>query len=309
MRRMSGFMGLVLAAGSLVAVGSSAVSAAPLIPPPASMAATGDSFTVGFATGSGSCTALTSCPEYSWSTGTAVNSHYQRLLVLNPALAGHATNAAGPGSRMSALVSQMAAIAPSHPAYVTVLLGGADICFGLTPTPTFAAQFRAGMDALFSASPNSRVLVGSVFNLESIRTAALAGNPSATWSLCNTFFAALPGARALLMARVAEYNAVLGAECATYANCLFDGDALFDHVWSPSEVSTVDNLHPSAAGQEMISEVLFVAGYQWGLNGTSKNDCKNGGWQRFFDAQGRPFKNQGDCVSFVATGGKNTAKG
>jgi hypothetical protein len=33
---------------------------------------------------------------------------------------------------------------------------------------------------------------------------------------------------------------------------------------------------------------------------TSKDQCKNGGWQSF-----GVFKNQGDCVSFVATGGKN----
>ena len=33
---------------------------------------------------------------------------------------------------------------------------------------------------------------------------------------------------------------------------------------------------------------------------TSKDECKNGGWHTF-----GVFKNQGDCVSFVATGGKN----
>ena len=33
---------------------------------------------------------------------------------------------------------------------------------------------------------------------------------------------------------------------------------------------------------------------------TAKDECKNGGWQSF-----GVFKNQGDCVSFVATGGKN----
>ena len=38
---------------------------------------------------------------------------------------------------------------------------------------------------------------------------------------------------------------------------------------------------------------------------TSKDDCKNGGWQNFTPA----FKNQGDCVSFVATGGKNPPNG
>jgi hypothetical protein len=33
---------------------------------------------------------------------------------------------------------------------------------------------------------------------------------------------------------------------------------------------------------------------------TAKGECKNGGWQSY-----GVFKNQGDCVSFVATGGKN----
>ena len=33
---------------------------------------------------------------------------------------------------------------------------------------------------------------------------------------------------------------------------------------------------------------------------TSQDQCKNGGWQSF-----GVFKNQGDCVSFVASGGKN----
>jgi FG-GAP-like repeat len=33
---------------------------------------------------------------------------------------------------------------------------------------------------------------------------------------------------------------------------------------------------------------------------TSKEECKSGGWRRF-----GVFNNQGDCVSFVATGGKN----
>jgi hypothetical protein len=34
---------------------------------------------------------------------------------------------------------------------------------------------------------------------------------------------------------------------------------------------------------------------------TSKDQCKNGGWRN----HGATFKNQGQCVSFVATGGKH----
>jgi choice-of-anchor C domain-containing protein len=35
-------------------------------------------------------------------------------------------------------------------------------------------------------------------------------------------------------------------------------------------------------------------------------DCKDAGWLTMVDADGNGFKNQGDCVSYFATGGKNT---
>jgi len=42
---------------------------------------------------------------------------------------------------------------------------------------------------------------------------------------------------------------------------------------------------------------------------TNKDQCKNNGWQTLADVNNRAFKNQGDCVSYVATGGKNKANG
>lgn len=38
---------------------------------------------------------------------------------------------------------------------------------------------------------------------------------------------------------------------------------------------------------------------------TSKDQCKDGGWSNYTDGQGNAFKNQGDCVSYVASGGKS----
>ena len=35
---------------------------------------------------------------------------------------------------------------------------------------------------------------------------------------------------------------------------------------------------------------------------TDKDQCKNGGWQSFIKVSGKPFKNQGDCTSYVNTG-------
>jgi hypothetical protein len=39
------------------------------------------------------------------------------------------------------------------------------------------------------------------------------------------------------------------------------------------------------------------------------SQCFNGGWKQLADSTGKPFKNQGDCVSFVSSAGKNTASG
>lgn len=36
--------------------------------------------------------------------------------------------------------------------------------------------------------------------------------------------------------------------------------------------------------------------------------CKKGGWRSLTDDLGQAFVNQGDCVSFVATGGRNKAR-
>jgi hypothetical protein len=41
----------------------------------------------------------------------------------------------------------------------------------------------------------------------------------------------------------------------------------------------------------------------------TKDSCKNGGYQSMTNANGKSFKNQGDCVSYVATHGKNQASG
>lgn len=39
----------------------------------------------------------------------------------------------------------------------------------------------------------------------------------------------------------------------------------------------------------------------------TKDDCKNGGWANVTRPDGSAFKNQGDCVSYVASGGRSDA--
>jgi hypothetical protein len=40
---------------------------------------------------------------------------------------------------------------------------------------------------------------------------------------------------------------------------------------------------------------------------TNKEQCKKGGWQEFAKPNGTPFASQGECVSFVASGGRSLA--
>ena len=42
---------------------------------------------------------------------------------------------------------------------------------------------------------------------------------------------------------------------------------------------------------------------------TSKDQCMDDGWKAVTDQNGTPFKNEGDCVSYVSTGGRNPAGG
>ena len=46
--------------------------------------------------------------------------------------------------------------------------------------------------------------------------------------------------------------------------------------------------------------------FELGTRPTSKDQCKNGGWASFNDPA---FKNQGDCVSYASTGGRNGGNG
>jgi hypothetical protein len=69
---------------------------------------------------------------------------------------------------------------------------------------------------------------------------------------------------------------------------------------SPGTLYAVDPL--TGAASRIGSTGLFFphGGDIAAFSPTSKAECKNGGWRNFLQ-----FKNQGDCVSFVATGGKN----
>jgi hypothetical protein len=68
--------------------------------------------------------------------------------------------------------------------------------------------------------------------------------------------------------------------------------------------STAWTTTPWTISTGYIDDLGFTASFSSPLP-TSKAQCMNGGWKNF----GTTFKNQGDCVSFVASGGKNPPSG
>jgi hypothetical protein len=61
--------------------------------------------------------------------------------------------------------------------------------------------------------------------------------------------------------------------------------------------------------QTVLIDNTTVGGNTYTYEPHTKADCLNGGWKTLTDANGHSFKNQGDCVSYFATGGKNPGAG
>ena len=125
-------------------------------PLPSSMAAIGDSITQAASTG-GSLGA--DAPQNSWSTGTSttVNSHYLRLLAAGAPITGKNYNRSVSGAKAVDMVAQMGTVVTLQPDYLTVLIGGNDLCTDtvaqMTDPTVFRDQFATAMATLTAGSP------------------------------------------------------------------------------------------------------------------------------------------------------------
>jgi lysophospholipase L1-like esterase len=259
----------VLALGLTLTGSGLAVRAAD--PTPTSMAALGDSITRAYNTGP---TAYQDYPASSWSTGTTptVNSHLLRFGAPAPT----AFNDAVSGAKMSDLLAQANVAAGQKPNYVTVLMGGNDLCTrteaGMTSAATFETQFRSALSALTAGSPNSKIFVASIPNVINLWSALKANGSArfiwAIFGICQSLLARPTSTavadvqrRARVAARNGELNAKLQAVCAEFAACLYDGGAVFNTVFSAADVATRDYFHPSVSGQKRLACVTWNASY------------------------------------------------
>jgi lysophospholipase L1-like esterase len=268
---------LVLAVAIAITVLGPSLTAGAQEPWPNSMAALGNSITRGYNSGP---LPYQDNPSYSWSTGTNANvrSHYLRILDANPAIAGKNFNDARSGAKMADLAGQAAVANGQQVDYITILMGGNDVCASseaaMTPIATFRAEFETATSDLAGGSPNAKIYVVSipdVYNLGVI----LHNDPSArfVWSffrICQSLLArpnstaqAEVDRRARVRQRNIDYNQQLQDVCGAFATCRYDGGVAFNTKFVTSDVSTRDYFHPSAAGQAKLAAVSWGAGY-WG---------------------------------------------
>src|SRR5665811_1006554 len=199
-----------------------------------------------------------------------VNSQYERLVALHPAMAGHEYNDAVSGAKASGLSTQVLAALAQKPAYVTLLIGANDLCTSSTSTMTatgiFTNEVTAALTALHTGLPNARIFVSSIPNIDQLRS-VLQGNWVAryVWStagICQSMLASTntPQLRQQVVRREVAFNQILAGACAKYFQCRWDGYATYDYKFSASQISTLDYFHPSLSGQAALAQGRGVGG-------------------------------------------------
>jgi lysophospholipase L1-like esterase len=246
-------------------------------PPPNSIASLGDSITRGF----NACGFYLDCPFRSFSTGgdAGIVSQYQRILARNSAVAGHAFNDARSGAVVADLAGQAASAVAQQVQYVTVLIGANDACTrtesAMTPVSTFRARLDAGLSTLKSGLPGARVELVSIPDVKRL-WAVGRGNAGAltAWGLfgiCQALLAnptsnaaADNARRDRVRQRVVDFNTQLAEACAAYGpNCAFDHNAVFNTQFTLDQVSSWDYFHPNPAGQRVLAQASYAAGFNW----------------------------------------------
>jgi lysophospholipase L1-like esterase len=269
-----------LAATAVILTGTlfsaSAAHAAPLPPDNVRvMAALGDSISQASMT----CSALTSCPTNSWSTGTStsVNSHLLRLRATAAPdnLVGY--NNAVAGAASNALNGQAQKAVAQGAQYVTIEIGANDACTktvgAMTPTATFKANVQTALATLAAGSSAPQVFVASIPNLQRMYDLNKSSvSARLVWGLlgiCQSMLASPSSTktadvqrRAAVQQRVNEYNQALAEACAAYATCRWDGGAVAAYAFTKSDISTRDYFHPSVTGQATLAAVTW-AKTQW----------------------------------------------
>jgi lysophospholipase L1-like esterase len=261
---------LVLVAVVAVGLGAAPASAATGLPN--SVAGIGDSIT----RAADVCCWYGDHPAQSWSTGggafDGITSHYEHILALKPSIYGHNYNDSKDGAKMRDAAGQAQAAVTQGARYVTILMGGNDLCTSSTATMTsvadFQTQFAATMNVLADGLPaNSHVFVSSIPDVYQLWL--LFHNTFAAelvWSaagICQSLLSPYntEADRQAVREREMAFNQALASVCSQYTFCRFDDNATFNYQFSRGDVSSLDYFHPSLSGQAKLASLTWQASW------------------------------------------------
>lgn len=230
-------------------VASAAMPATKNDGPPDSIAALGDSITLGPCNGN-------TC---SWSTGTstAVDSHLLRLRAIQNRPI-HAYNLASGGfATMADLQAQAREAVARKAQYVTIELGENDLCSG-TPLTTFRSGLERGLAVFTNKTPPTKILLLSIENLAE-HWRVLHADPTANAFNagpaidCGLGSTTTRSKLAQLESRTRALNQILAQVCSEHPLCLYDNGTYFHLPLKPNYFVPGDYQHLAAAGQHALA--------------------------------------------------------
>ena len=211
--------------------------------------------------------------ENSWATGTNpdVDSIYERLLAMNPAIEGHNVNLAQDGSDVDDLVTQAQAAVRLDPKPDLVLVQSVDNdmrCDGRDNEflPIYGDRLRQVLQIIHDGDPGASVFIISQPGSVDSYTDAVKDNPVAvhnqsTGSPCDVFDTAgniLPSGKAYIESVLQGFFATIASECALFPECRFD--QTHDHALQIVAADvTPDSNHYTAAGQRKVAAAVWAA--------------------------------------------------
>jgi hypothetical protein len=194
----------------------------------------------------------------------------------------------GNGSPTGVQLRSSASIAPNY--------GGID--FSVPSGTTFSGISNLGTDYMFTAASCGGGSPRFQINVDGVSAFVYIGPPpSYTGCAMNVWTStgnlAAPGGfvDTSQLPGGAFYDTFAAADAKYGTHAVTGIQLVVDSFWffaSGTETVVVDNV--------MINDTTYTF--------ESKQSCKDGGWENFTSAPG-PFKNQGQCVSFFASGDKN----
>jgi lysophospholipase L1-like esterase len=167
------------------------------------------------------------------------------------------------------------------PDYVVVLIGANDVCEHsveeMTPVNVYQQRVSDAVDTLLERSPNTRILLSSLPNIETLRGVAKDARLmppyfnkcedlwKTAYKRCSTLTLETdPYQRARVAQRVTDFNGVLRdlaeTRAAKYGDRIRYAPKTFDVVFDPN-VLAVDCFHPNDIGQDMIAAATWESSW------------------------------------------------